>query len=407
MSKKSIGIICSITFLIVLILTVFYTVQMLKIEQNPSLSESAIAPTANSTIILDLSKTPNSGQAFCQNRPQNADNYTSHSNVFYYRHDLEPLLIRSLALSENNGCHYGLFSIDDKEIALFFANLQTETEAERLIHLLLCYRDYFPFALVGTFSEEASTMLCNIVDVSKYSFENQTLFTSRITLSVTKDFLYELSLQSTDFTLDLTRPMIALTYDDGPSEYTDAIVNAYRNNRAKATFFVLGAQVELWQNTIHNVFNASCEIGNHSNLHEIFSNNTSAIIQKSIEDTNRKLRSLLGIGAATVRPPTGALYDRNQNPLKIGYPIVLWEGDPKDFEENVTTDSLYHNIVSLLKDGTIILMHDTKRVTADVTDRILITIQEKGYQTVTVSELIEFRLGGASLNTVYRGLGNE
>ena len=114
-----------------------------------------------------------------------------------------------------------------------------------------------------------------------------------------------------------------------------------------------------------------------------------------------------GIGAATVRPPTGALYDRNQNPLKIGYPIVLWEGDPKDFEENVTADSLYHNIVSLLKDGTIILMHDTKRVTADVTDRILITIQEKGYQTVTVSELIEFRLGGASLNTVYRGLGNE
>ena len=195
--------------------------------------------------------------------------------------------------------------------------------------------------------------------------------------------------------------MIALTYDDGPDVYTEQIVNVLAQNNAKATFYVNGTHVTDHPDIIQTIFQNGNEIGNHTNLHELFSHNTQGIIRKTVEETNKKLRKIVKIGAFTVRPPGGETLDRYQKLVTIGYPLIRWSIDTFDYVGTPTTSTLLASIQTNVKHGDIILMHDTKQTTAVAAETIVGYLVSQEFQLVTVSELLEFSLGGADINRVY------
>lgn len=321
-----------------------------------------------------------------------------------YQKNLTVKIARTLDLSENDLCHYGLFEKKGKQFAVFYAEISNQENAERLCHLLLCYRDYFPILLFGNFNEAAQKSLTAVCDLSSETLNGTTYFYKNLSVTQHKSSgTLSLHFKKTPRNLDLSKKMIALTFDDGPSEYTDEILKTLANYTAKATFFVNGSHVTDYPNTIQNIFSNRCEIGNHTNLHELFSHNTQAIIRKTIEETNKKVRNVIGIGTFVVRPPGGETLDRYQNPVSIGYPIVRWSLDTFDYTDNQTIETLMQRIHNT-KHGDIILMHDTKKITAEAANSIVSYLIEQNYQLVTVSELLEFASDGALKDCIYNAI---
>ena len=319
----------------------------------------------------------------------------------YYQKDLTVHINRSLDLSEENLCHYGLFEKTQKQFAVFYAEISTQQSAERLCHLLLCYRDYFPTLLFGEFDKATHQLITEVCKFSSATLNGVTYFYQNISVTPHENSgSLLLQFDKAPRTLDLNKKMIALTFDDGPSDYTNDILETIAKYSAKATFFVNGTHVTEYPEAIQNIFAQKCEIGNHTNLHELFTHNTQGIIRKSIEETNKKVRNVIGIGTFVVRPPGGETLDRYQKPVKIGYPIVRWSLDTLDYTENKTAELLLEAIQQT-QHGEIILMHDTKSVTAEAADRIVSYLVTQNFQLVTVSELLEFTSDGALADRIY------
>ena len=320
-----------------------------------------------------------------------------------YRKDLTAHINRTLELGDENICHYGLFEKNNKTFAVFYAEIQDQSAAEHLCHLLLCYRDYFPILLLGKFDTVATELLTDVCSLSYATFNNVSYFYQNLSVTSheTSGTLL-LKVKETPRTLNLNQKMVAITFDDGPSQYTNEILQAITSHSAKATFFVNGSHVTEHPETIKNIFSNRCEIGNHTNLHELFNRNTQAIIRKTIEETNKKVRTIIGIGTFVVRPPGGEVLDRYQNPVTIGYPIVRWSLDTFDYTENQTAITVLESIRSTeVKHGEIILMHDTKKVTAEAAESIVSYLLSQNFQLVTVSELLEFTANGVVKDRIY------
>ena len=378
-----------------LLLTVLLLCLLPHISPESKDSETALPeePPIGSRIQIDLSLKPSRDAAITLNAPS-GDEYKTNLEAYYVSKKCNVLWERTRALSVNNRCFYGLYEIGTIKLAIFFANTETASEAEALSHLLLCYRDYFPILLLGNHSEKSATMLCNIVNLDKTFDSSSAVFSANVLLNKLGLERYGITVTPPRLVLDLSSPMIALTYDDGPGIYTPTVLRALDEADAKATFYVLGVQAEAHREMLQAMHRIGCEIGNHTNLHEVFSENTPAIIRKTIEDTDRKIRLAVGIGSATVRPPTGAIHDRGGNPVTLGCPIVLWSLDTKDYTERLNANELSSFIASSVCDGSIVLMHDTHAETANATASCIKELRDCGIQTVTVSELIEFRFGG-------------
>lgn len=402
MLKQKSNLILTVTFVIALVLLLFMLLDKMPFSSLPLTTDEtpvSLNEHGASDIVIGLSDeaAPISDLSLC------ADPSFNQSHILFYNENVTPLIERRLSLSQDTIGHYGLFQIKATTVAVFYIEAISDQNAKTLAHLIRCYADYYPIAIIGNLSIKSTTLLQTVVDLKSVYVKNYTILSANLNLTSTQENILIGKASPTLKTLDLNKPMVAITYDDGPSPFTQKVLDAIEKHNAKATFYTLGAQVELYPQTVTAIFKSGCEIGNHTNLHEVFSSNTQSIIRKSIDETNRKLTKILGIGAATVRPPTGALHDRNGKHITIGYPIVLWSVDTRDFENPSDESALLASIMSSITDGAIVLMHDTQENTANSTDAIFGSILSEGFQAVTVSELLEFRCGGASVDAVYKG----
>lgn len=371
----------------------------LSIIKNPSSSDAAKAPTKNADFIFSFTQEASTTSDLVLTDDESSDA----SFVFAHQKNSIPIIERSCALSASAVCHYGLFQIETTPIAVFYTPSLSVNGAEKLMHLVRCYLDYFPLIIIGHFDHDTTTLLQTVVGLKPVFTNDFTIFTSCLIPTDISDTAISCNVTPPAKALDLNKPMVAITYDDGPSPYTPKILDAIATNGAKATFYVLGAQVELHPETVREIFKTGCEIGNHTNLHEIFSKNSTSIILKSIEETNTKIRNIIGIGAATVRPPTGALNNRHGSLVTTGYPIILWSIDTRDFENTRNEHELIESIIHEITDGAIVLLHDIHETTANASNTLFQRIIQNGFQCVTVSELLEFKANGASADTVCKG----
>lgn len=192
--------------------------------------------------------------------------------------------------------------------------------------------------------------------------------------------------------VDPTKPMIALTFDDGPSKHTWAIVDTLKNHNARATFFILGSRVPSYQAAIDNVLANHNEIGSHSLGHANLTKlATEEEILAQIRPVDEALQQQHNYTPKLFRVPYGAKNDAVLAALKAeGKPYIGWSVDPRDWDVK-NKKKIVDHVLANVQDGDIILMHDIYEPTAEAVAELVPALQERGYQLVTVSELFQLR----------------
>ena len=188
--------------------------------------------------------------------------------------------------------------------------------------------------------------------------------------------------------VDPNKKMIALTYDDGPGMYTEDIVRCLKDNQAKATFFVLGCNIEGYKSAMRAADKIGCEIGNHTYNHPMLHRLSAEEIKKEIDDTDKKIEKVVGSKATLMRPPGGALSSTVEQ--NVGKPIIMWSIDTRDWEHR-NANRVISSVMNHVQDGDIVLMHDIYQSTRDASLVLIPRLRREGYQLVTVSELAQYR----------------
>lgn len=190
--------------------------------------------------------------------------------------------------------------------------------------------------------------------------------------------------------IDPTKPMVALTFDDGPhGTYTPRLLDLLEEYNCVATFFEVGSRLESMPDFLKRMEEIGCEIGSHTYSHANLKNLTADEIYEELEKTNRIIRAEVGHDATVVRAPYGAT-----NPdvrACIPFPIIAWNVDTLDWQSR-NRDA----VIDMVKrekslDGDIVLMHSIHGSTIDAAEYIIPWLIDQGYQLVTVSELAYFR----------------
>lgn len=190
--------------------------------------------------------------------------------------------------------------------------------------------------------------------------------------------------------VDPTKPMIALTFDDGPSNSaTTRILNVLEKHNARATFFVVGSRVDSYKSQIKRAYDLKCEIGNHTYNHKTLTKLSVDGVKSELSATDKKIKAITGVSPVLMRPPGGS-YKTDTVRKNTPYPIIMWSVDTRDWESRNATAVVNH-IKSHAYDGAIILMHDLYDSTAAATEIVVPWLISQGYQLVTVSEMMEVK----------------
>lgn len=178
--------------------------------------------------------------------------------------------------------------------------------------------------------------------------------------------------------------MVALTFDDGPGSQTDRLLKILQNNGAKATFFLIGEQMNTYANTVKQMEAIGCQVGSHTFDHKNLTSLDVAQATAEIAQTNAAFTAILGHGPSLTRPPGG---NYNEEILKLlGTPAILWNVDTKDWQTKNAANTVITTL-NTVKDGDIILMHDIYSTSVDAAEILIPAMKQLGYQFVTVSEL--------------------
>ncbi len=187
-------------------------------------------------------------------------------------------------------------------------------------------------------------------------------------------------------------PCVALTYDDGPSGLTPRLLDILRDERASATFYMLGQSAAGAPDTVRRVSAEGHEIGNHTWNHPHLPELTDAEISSQLDRTAGVLRELSGQPVASFRPPYGEFTARVLQ--AAGAPAILWTVDTRDWA-GPADDVLISRAVDGAAPGGIILFHDTHDRTVRVTPAVLAGLRDRGFTMVTVTQLFGGRLPAA------------
>ncbi len=178
--------------------------------------------------------------------------------------------------------------------------------------------------------------------------------------------------------------VVYLTYDDGPHPtYTPALLDVLAAYDARATFFVLGSEVERYPAIAARIVREGHAIGNHTWSHPQLTRVSGDVLNREVLDTQSAIQRATGTTPACLRPPYG---DRNATVnarvAELGLRMTLWDVDPEDWRRP-GTDAIVDRVLARVRPGAVILLHDGRRErgqTVAATERLLAGLTEQGYQ---------------------------
>ena len=184
------------------------------------------------------------------------------------------------------------------------------------------------------------------------------------------------------------KPMVAITFDDGPSKFTMQLLEQLEAYDARATFFMVGTNVPKYPETVKKMKEIGCELGNHTTNHPRLINLDVAGIQYEINSTNQAIQSVVGEMPTLMRPPYGAVNEVVQS--VVGMPLAMWSVDTRDWEQKDMA-FVKNYVLNAAKDGEIVLLHDIHETTVQAVLQVIPELVNRGYQLVTVSEMAAAR----------------
>lgn len=189
--------------------------------------------------------------------------------------------------------------------------------------------------------------------------------------------------------------IIALTIDDGPSQYTREILSVLRENEATATFFIIGSQAREsdQKEALKEIVRSGNELGNHAMYDEPSRTLDDGVLSDQIQSVEQLIAesySAAGIENPPkyFRPGSGIFNKRMRDMVKmLGYRMVLGSIYPHDPQVPYWKLNANH-ILSMLKPGSIIVCHDRRSWTVPMLQKVLPEARRRGYRIVTVTELL-------------------
>ncbi len=187
--------------------------------------------------------------------------------------------------------------------------------------------------------------------------------------------------------------VVALTFDDGPTKNTDAILSLLDDYQVKATFFLIGKDLEGQPKEARKIAEAGHQIGNHTYSHKRMVLKSPAFIKHEIEKTDDLIADIGYTESIVVRPPYGKKL--------IGFPYYLnkhkretitWNLEPDTFFTQA--DEKVRYVKENIRPGSIILMHPMYDSTGNelmAIEEILQTLMDEGYTFVTINELLTIK----------------
>lgn len=192
---------------------------------------------------------------------------------------------------------------------------------------------------------------------------------------------------------------IALTFDDGPSGYTEELLEGLSEYDAKVTFFVLGANAEKYPDIVKKAYDEGHQIGNHSYDHINFYTNSLRKIEENINKCDDVIEEITGGKSLFIRARHG--YTTFWQLKALNTFFVNWSVDSYDWKDK-SADYIYERIMENAADGEIILLHDTKEATVEAVLRAVPELLEEGYELVRVDDLLSRNGDKIKMGVPYR-----
>ncbi|MEO3945286.1 polysaccharide deacetylase family protein [Gorillibacterium sp. CAU 1737] len=197
--------------------------------------------------------------------------------------------------------------------------------------------------------------------------------------------------------------VIAFTFDDGPHPlYTKQLLEIFESVNGKATFFMVGKEIESHEEVAKQVHAAGHELGNHTETHPALPSLAEEEIRAELERTDERIRSITGSSPASFRPPYMAV-----NPellslaSEMGYASIdAVNGAAKDWDRP-GVPHIVEETRRTVQPGSILIFHDGDREREQTVEAVRILAEEltaEGYRLVTVSELLRLQTEGKALS---------
>ena len=200
--------------------------------------------------------------------------------------------------------------------------------------------------------------------------------------------------------IDPNKPYIALTFDDGPHKInTPRLLDALKERNVKATFFMLGKPMDYYPKIVQRMSEEGHELGSHTVSHLHLDKLTKEEILNEVNDNSKKIFEITGKYPTLLRPPYGSVNDLVKETVNL--PMILWNIDPEDWKYR-DAQHVSEHIINKAKSGDIILLHDIHETSVDAAIIVMDKLTEKGYQFVTVSQLMALKGEELAAGKIYR-----
>ena len=179
---------------------------------------------------------------------------------------------------------------------------------------------------------------------------------------------------------------VAITFDDGPHPvYTPRLLDGLKERNVKAMFFLIGENIVGREHIVRRMAEERHIIGNHTFHHVQLNCLNEEVACQEITSTNELIESIINKPIEFIRPPFGAWSSKKSCPVELF--TILWNIDPLDWKDQ-NTDLIVQRVLSEVKDGSVILLHDVYDTSVEAAFRIIDALQAEGYEFVTADQFI-------------------
>jgi len=190
---------------------------------------------------------------------------------------------------------------------------------------------------------------------------------------------------------------VCLTFDDGPNPaYTPRILQILKEKKVRATFFLIGQHAQQHPDLVKKIYESGHELGDHTFSHVELPKVPSDKIKQEVESTRSIVESATGAKIFLFRPPWGIFDGRSLAEIAMRkFDAVLWSVDSRDWSRPGIAQ-IQANVLEKAGNGSIILFHDDHDQIVQALPDIILNLQQRGYQFITVSEMMALSLSGAT-----------